>query len=263
MTSLSTKISRIRSLPADNGRETPFPGTVGNLAARAHGTDTPGAVAPEHRAELLEAAQDVPFVAQTPNSPQLMLVINRLMAFCEILDHRVIGISSDSGGSGVSLLTRELARGYAKLRRPVCLIDASRFDRATSPPNVTSAPTLDLRTISRQHPDGYLRIDLNDLPISAAFSTADFHESLSPFRNDTDIVLVDLPPVCEPDGTACTTTMTVGAACDIVVLVCLTGVVTSNEFCRSLISCKAGRVKVGGIVLNDWKLPGSHLIPGA
>ncbi len=261
MTSLSTSIQRIRSLTADGVREAPFAIDLGGTGGKPHATATLGATAHEEQAEALVPARDGSCEAPSPRSPLLAPVISHLMAFCEGLDHRIIGITSDSRGSGVSLLTRELARGYAELGRPACLIDASQFDMAASRRKDAGAPPLDLRSLSKHHRDGYQIIDLHDLPTSTTFGTADFRESLSPWSNDAGVVLVDLPPVCEPDGMARTSTISIGAACDVVLLVCLTGVVDRKDFCRCLMQCKAGRIKLGGVVLNDWKLTASHLLP--
>lgn len=262
MTSLSTSISRIRARTAGGWREAPFAKSYGDADGSPRGIDAHDHTARLEHLEPHALAEDDSYQAPSPRSPELAPVISRLLAFCEALDHRIIGISSDSHGSGVSLLTRELARGYAELGRAACLVDASRVDMADLRRNGAGAPPLDLRPLSRRHRDGYNCIDLRELPTCAPLGTAEFRESLSPWTSDSGVVLVDLPPVCEPDGTTRTSAITIGAGCDMVLFVCLTGVVKSSDFCRCLMQCRAGRMKVGGVILNDWKLTASHLLPG-
>lgn len=260
MSSLSTAISRVRSEAAGGWREAPLSEVLSDTAGQPSGTAPLGQTTPGERAQILTQAGYQSFEAPSPRSPELTPVISRLLAFCESLDHGIIGISSDRHGSGVSLLTRELARGYAELGRPACLVDASRFNMAPATTHAAGAPPLDLRPLGRRHCDGYQKIDLTELPTSATFGTAEFRESLSPWINDAGVVLVDLPPVCEPDGTTHTSTITIGSACDVILLVCQTGVVRKQDFCRCLMQSRAGRLKIGGIVLNDMNLIASHLI---
>jgi len=254
VTGVSTSNSIIRSWAAGGWRDAPLSDGLDDSGGKPPGTNTFGQETQEERVEVLAPAEDGFIQPPSPRLAELTPVISRLLAFCEGLDHRIIGISSDGHASGVSLLTRELARGYADLGRPACLIDASRFNLTASARHGASALPLDLRPLSQHHRDGYQKIDLHDLPTFTTFGTAEFRESLSPWMNDAGVVLVDLPPVCEPDGI-------VGAACDVVLLICLTGVVKTRDFCRCLMQCRARRMKVGGVVLNDWNLTGSQFMP--
>lgn len=261
MSSLLTSITPIRLQTAGGGQDARLlndPAQTGEMQRSAITSDRTDR---EEQVQALQQHKTGSSEEPSPRIPELAPVISRLLAFCEGVDHRVIGITSASRGSGVSLLAGELARGYADLGRSACLIDASRLEQSVSQRSEPGTPPLDLKPLSQQYCDGYQKINLHDLPAGASFSTAQFRESVKPLSSDAGFVIVDLAPVCEPDGTVRGSTTNIGAACDVVFLVCLSGVVKSDEFCQCLMQCRAGRMKMGGIVLNDWKLTVSRLIP--
>lgn len=195
-----------------------------------------------------------------PRMHELAHPISHVLAFAEAAGHRIIGISSDRRGAGVSLVAGELARGYGDLGRQSHLVDASRLVMAPTPPQAANSTTLDLDSHVRTDPNGYRTISLSDLPGSSEFDATRLRTRFESWSAHPGVVVVDLPPIGVHDGIANSTMIKVGSICDVVFLVCLTGIVKSSEFCQCLMQCRAGQLKLGGIILNDWKMTGSKLL---
>jgi Mrp family chromosome partitioning ATPase len=185
-----------------------------------------------------------------------------MLAFAEQKSARIIGITGNRPGVGVSLLSRELARAYAANGMPVILVDASGANmEAIKPSEGRNAPFDLLANASREEP-GPLVVHLAapDLPVpSDKLAIKEAFERAA--ANDAAVV-VDLPAVYSERLQDAQVLSHVGPACQLVFFVCMSGVITKAELGDSVNMCRFNRVPVGGVVINDWKQPAAWLATG-
>ncbi len=186
--------------------------------------------------------------------------ISLLLAAAEAGARRIIGISSDRHGSGVSLIAHELAKAYVELGRRTLLVDASSLVMDKSSIALKGGAPIELGHFARSDTNGFMTVALTTLPARDRLSTEQLRSSFKAWAAQPGIVIVDLPPACDASGVADPTAIVAGGACDGLFLILLTGVVSAPEFNNCLMKCRAGGVTLDGLVLNDWKMTGSRLL---
>jgi Mrp family chromosome partitioning ATPase len=185
-----------------------------------------------------------------------------MLAFAEQKTARVIGITGNRPGVGVSLLSRELAHAYASNGMPVILVDATGATVETTRSAEGRNAPFDLLGNASTEQTGplYLHLASSELPlpsdrlaIKEAFERVAAHDAA---------VVVDLPPVYSERIQDAQVLSHVGPACQLVFFVCMSGVITKAELGDSISLCKINRVPVGGVIVNDWKQPAAWLATG-
>lgn len=194
----------------------------------------------------------------TTNSDRL----TRLIACANAHPARIVGITGEKSGVGASATARQLATAYARFGKKVLLVDASRASVLASDEETLSDASLSL--VEHATP---LRLDISYVDLAASpplawRTAAGLRDMLSAAADEGYAVIVDLPPVTDPDDGSLAAFSTRGAACDLVFLVCLSGETTQKSLTRCVDTCEVAGVKLGGLVLNDWKLPMSSLLEG-
>lgn len=202
-------------------------------------------------------AKDVP--AASFDETQDLDRLTGLIALANSQTARVVGITGAKTGVGVTLTTRRLAAAYARFGRKTLLVDASgtigvaagksRFEAA-------AASLLDHRASIGPHLD---KVDLAACP-SSARSANGMREQLQSAADEGYAVVVDLPAVFGSEQAALATFTERASACDLVFLVCVSGEMTHKELTRCVETCEVAGVKLGGLILNDWKLAGASLL---
>ena len=188
--------------------------------------------------------------------------LTRLIGCANAHSARIVGITGEKTGVGVSATARELAGAYARFGRGVLLVDASQVDSLPPADEETSeaAPSL-VETSSPLQPN-VSRVDLAALPVSSRRSEADVRALLNAAADTGVVVIVDLPPVLGDDDRSLAGLSIRGSACDIVFLVCLSGETTQKALKRCVETCEVAGVKLGGLILNDWMQPMSGFLEG-
>jgi Mrp family chromosome partitioning ATPase len=148
---------------------------------------------------------------------------------------RVIGVASDRPNAGVSTITRRLSDTYLSFGRRTQLIDAVEL----------------VQVLEGDDPSAEICGEELKRQFEAAYSQA---------AATHDYVLVDLPPAIDPHGKPTPGFMSGGSACDVVLLVCLTAVMTRAEVTRLVDNCRISNVKIGAVILNDRNLPLSSML---
>lgn len=179
--------------------------------------------------------------------------ITRMVAFADQKTARIIGITGNRPGVGVSLLSRELAHAYAANGTPVVLVDASRMTVEAIRRGEGRNVPFDLLAIASVEETGALFVDLAapDLPLpSDRLAIKDAFERAA--ANDVAVV-VDLPAVFSERLQDAQVLSHVGPACQLAFFVCMSGVITKAELSACVSMCNINRVPIGGVVINDWK----------
>lgn len=186
--------------------------------------------------------------------------VTKLVGFGEKKGHRIIGISGQARGVGASMLSMELARAYADFGKPTLRIDASRLEIERNQVSVERDIPFDILAMAQKSNIGPLTLDLAEFAHLLPSGRSAYRKLFSAVAQKGYHVVVDLPPVRSAPGVAVPGFMVAGAACELVYLVCLAGVVTRSELADSVEICKINGVPLGGIVPNDWKITGSGLL---
>lgn len=183
----------------------------------------------------------------------------RAIAFTESRPARVIGITGISRGVGTSLIAQGLAQIYSEFDRRILFVNASTANLSeTVPATVENVP--DLAALSTNGNGKYYDVDLSDprivLPQNAEFFRYTFELALNHFH----AIVVDLANAAGPTGRPTPGFLAVGPSCNALFLVCMTGRTTRSEVQQCLASCRISGANVEGILLNDYRLPGSALL---
>lgn len=197
-----------------------------------------------------------PSFEDTTNSERL----TRLIACANAHPARIVGITGEKTGVGATATARQLATAYGRFGRKVLLVDASRAEAPPSDEETPPKPPASLVEHGTHLCDGISFVSLAALPAAARGTGVRLREMLSAAADEGYAVIVDLPPVLEPDDGSLAAFSASAGACDIVFLVCLSGEMTQKQLARCIDTCEVAGVTLGGLVLNDWKLPASGLL---
>lgn len=191
---------------------------------------------------LHEIANGIPFQPSQELMPSQIEIPPRwsrpmlsTMAALDKSEARVIGVVADRTNAGVTTIARGLRDTYRSFGRRAHLIDADEF----------------MLGLQAARPNA----DIGFEELKEQFETAYGQAAAS-----HDYVLVDLPPAVGQGGSPTPCFMAGASACDVVLLVCLTAVMTRAEVTRLVDNCRLSNVKVGAVLLNDRKLLLSSLL---
>jgi Mrp family chromosome partitioning ATPase len=181
--------------------------------------------------------------------------VTRLVRHSDQAGARVIGLVGMHPRVGVSTLARRLAWAFAEFGKPTLLVDVS------IPGQFQAVPYLAVTGSKPSTPSERLQpfVKVADTGSGATSLRSDMRTMLEAVAQG-QTVIVDLPSVEDKIGTRRSTQTDAAGACDIAYLVCLSGTAKKTELANSIEVCRINGLKVGGIVANDWKLMGSHLL---
>jgi Mrp family chromosome partitioning ATPase len=184
----------------------------------------------------------------------------RVIAESDAKAASIIGIVGARRKAGASAISRQIAGAFASFGRNALLVDASRLDFSGSPATPASGWLPSLADLATEVRPAISVVDLAALPVEAPLSAAALHEALKDAIRPGQVIIVDLPPIVEQSGLPNNALKALGAACDLVFLVCLTGTMRRNELSECVQTCKIIGLEIDGLILNDWKLPASGLL---
>jgi Mrp family chromosome partitioning ATPase len=186
--------------------------------------------------------------------------VTKLLGFAEKQGVRVVGITGQTAGVGASMLSEELAHSYTEFGKPTLLVNASRLDVERLSVLEDRDIPFDLVAMSNRNNTGLSTIDLAEFTDELPTGRTAFKRMFDAAAARGLTVVVDLPPVSAAPGSAVPAFMVTGAACQLVFMVCLSGVVKKAELSDCVEICKINGVKLGGIIPNDWKIPASNIL---
>lgn len=173
---------------------------------------------------------------------------------------KIIGITSDQSNSGVSVVARTTAAAIGNFGKKALLVDASRVHVLSADdapgPQLEPRDALDFKSRARNE----AHVDLAGVSLGKASARSTLRASFDAALGEYDAIVVDLPPVLMTDRHPSPALLAMGPACDLIFLVAFSGIATRNRIRECVETCKIAEVKLGGLVLNDFRLTGSDLL---
>ena len=185
----------------------------------------------------------------------------RIVATADAQSARIIGLTGNRGGVGVTLVSNQLAVGLAAFGRKTLLIDASRVDFGNAEDAVASKPVTTLLDLATAAGENVSFIDLAAVPLLSA-ARGELRHMFEAAADRGYTVVVDLPPVVQPSGQPTPAFAAAGSACELCLLICLSGTMKTSELSSCVETSRIVGAKLGGLILNDWKLPAGRLLGG-
>jgi Mrp family chromosome partitioning ATPase len=192
-------------------------------------------------------------VEQVSVDPESARRLTKVIASAQAQSASIIGITGPRTGIGVSVVSRELAGALASFGAKTLLVDVSHatvVEPSTEPVLETSLALL----------ASEVRPRLSVAKVGVCLSADAFRASLAEAVREGYTVVLDLPPVMQASGQPTPSLLAAGAACDVVFLVSLSGQVTQKELVACIETGRLVGLKLGGMILNDWRMPASGLI---
>ena len=171
----------------------------------------------------------------------------------------IVGLTGSRKGVGVTVVSHQLAAALAHFGKRTLLVDASRADFTMSGDGNSSkleATISDFITDTSSNPA------LVDLALGSDHAVDDLRYVFQTAAQRGFVVVVDLPSVVDGSGVLTPAFATAAPACDLIFLVCLSGTLRRRELRNCVDTCTVLGAKLGGLILNDWKLPASGLLEG-
>lgn len=188
------------------------------------------------------------------------------VAYFEGRSAKIVGITGDRPRVGVSSFAASIARTYGSFGRKTLLIETRSL---SSEPSATFGADRESAEDTRgdaDEDDGYHQVHnltvvtLSELGISTATSLEALRSALQAKTASYDNIVVDLPPAMPAPRDIASGAMKVGAACDAVLMLCLTGASNQTQLKDCLQNCTIWGVQISGLVLNDWQVPYASLL---
>ena len=166
----------------------------------------------------------------------------------------VVGITGARQGVGVSITSRQLAGALANFGTKTLLLDAGRAQISEYPESASSEILASAIDLAREMRPSLAFAELGEVRLTSA----QLREAIAAANQGGHTVVVDLPPVSLASGQPSPSFLTAGRLCDLVFLVCLSGEMQRRELTDCIETCGIVDIKLAGLILNDWKLPGSR-----
>lgn len=183
--------------------------------------------------------------------------LTKIVAAAVAQSANIIGITGAHPGVGVSVTSRQLAGAFANYGAKTLLVDVSRADISSSAP--AGAPLSFMGLMTEVRP--FLAVvDLVAAQDSGALTSDGLRTAFAEATKAGYTIVVDLPPVVQPSGQPTPFIVDGGTACDLVFLVLLSGNTKRSEVTECVDTCKIIGLKLGGVILNDWRLPASSIL---
>jgi Mrp family chromosome partitioning ATPase len=169
---------------------------------------------------------------------------------------RIVGVTSHAKGTGVSSFAGALAETYASLSHRVLVLDASRLPKSASEAardTDKAASGLDVTSLI-QRIDSVSLLDLAAVPMLSGATDETIRKGVAMLAEKFDMVIIDLPAATRDANGTVARGFAAGAACDSILMVCVTGQPTNMDLTDSLQLCSIQKLPIAGLILNDWKL---------
>lgn len=223
---------------------------------RLRATTEASDVASKMANDVVKTAVARSFDGASFGSPGTTRRLAKLIAAADKQSASVIGISGSRRGVGVSVTSRELAGALASFGRKTLFVDLSRAQIVNAGDGRADAPDVSFRPLAAE-----VRPSLEVFDGDAAQMTAgELRAALADAVQAGLKVVLDLPPVMQTSGAPDPSLVAAGLACDLIFLVCLSAETNQKEIEACVETSRIVGLKLGGLVLNDWRMPASGLI---
>ena len=185
--------------------------------------------------------------------------LTKIVATADAQSAKIIGLAGHRRGVGVTLVSRQLAASFAAFGRKTLLVDASRAVFGSFDDDFSSEPAALLELVTAAG-ENVSFVDLAAEPFLSAVEHGQLRTMCEAATERGYTVVVDLPPMVEPSGRPKPAFATAAPACEICLLICQSGSVTTSEINNCVDTSRIVGANLVGLVLNDWKLPGGRLL---
>lgn len=185
--------------------------------------------------------------------------LTRLIALANARAARVVGVTGEKSGVGTSATAHQLAAAYARFGKKVLLVGASGPEVPVSEGDAVEGANAGLLEHSTPLHTNVRYVELG-ARLQARNGTKGLRDLLRSAADEGHAVIVDLPPVLAGEQGSLAAFADRGGACDLVFLVCVSGEMTHKDLTRCVATCEVAGVKLGGLILNDWKLLAAGLL---
>ena len=200
--------------------------------------------------------------AMPATNPKNFVWLAKIVAAADAQSARIIGLTSNRSGVGVTRVSHQLAVGLAAFGRKTLLVDASRADFGNSDDTVSSKPVAALLDLATAAGANLSFVDLATVPFVSSAPTDELRSMFKSANECGYTVVVDLPPVVQPSGQPTPAFAAAGSACEVCLLICLSGTMKTGELSSCVETSRIVGAKLAGLILNDWKLPAGRLLEG-
>lgn len=233
--------------PAEQGEA----GT-GNSQAEVVGADAPAAAVTEQNEKKAAVWYGDPASARR---------LAKVVAAVRAQSAAVVGLTGSRSGVGVSVTSRELAGAVSSFGTKTLLMDLSRVEIVNSAAPEGFAGEATFLTLAAEVRPSLFVVEF-DAAQHPSLTVEELQVALAHAVRSGFTVVVDLPPVLQTSGAPTPSIAVTGSAYDLVFLVCLSGEMNQKEVGACVETCRIVGLKLGGLILNDWRMPGSGLIAG-
>ncbi|MGE8942925.1 hypothetical protein ACO2I3_13505 [Leptospira interrogans] len=185
--------------------------------------------------------------------------MTKIVATARAQSAKVIGVTGARAGIGVSVASRDLANAFASFEMPTLLVDVSRAAVGGQPSVEPAAGTLLLEMATEVRPQLAV-VSFGDQAGQLSLSQSELRSGIAEAVAQGFTVVLDLPPVLEATGGPTASLVAVSGICDLVFLVSLSGEMKHKELAACVETSRTIGLKLGGLILNDWRMPASSLI---
>lgn len=238
------KLSQILAKPSADADATPI---------------EPGSAHPADR-EADAASQEADSCDMFFGDPTSARRMAKIIAIANTQSAHIIGVTGARPGVGVSVTSRQLAGAISNFGKKTLLVDLSRVEFSNLGSAHAPTSTITLLDYASEIRPGLSVVDGTVVPLLHEKTLPELHHALDSGMRAGYTIIVDLPPVLQKSGQPVPATAISGAACDLVFLVCLSGTMKRKDLISCVQTCAIMELKVGGLILNDWKLPGSSIL---
>ncbi len=185
--------------------------------------------------------------------------MTKIVATARAQSAKVIGVTGARAGIGVSVASRELASAFASFGTPTLLADLSRTALG-APPCAEPAVGTSLLEMATEVRPQLAVVSFGGGAGQLSVSESEIRNGIADAVVKGFTVILDLPPVLEATGGPTASLVAVSGICDLVFLVSLSGEMKHKELAACVETSRTIGLKLGGLILNDWRMPASSLI---
>lgn len=217
--------------------------------------------APAKKAESEPETQDRRRSVEWHSDPASARRLRGAVAVARDQSAAVIGVTGPRPGVGVSVTSRQLAEAVSSFGIRTLFIDLSRVEIVDpAGPEKTAAEVSFLPlAVDLQPALSVVEFDAANAP---SLTVNALRAAISQAVQANYTVVLDLPHVLQASGALSPSIAAAGSACDLIFLVCLSGEIKGSDVGSCVEACKIVGLQLGGLILNDWRMPMSDLIAG-
>lgn len=164
---------------------------------------------------------------------------------------RIIGFTSVRHGSGVSTISRSVAKAIAQSGSKTLLVPLAALQEAPPLVKTDTKAGGHLRASVAPSPHGYHLVAESSAALKS-INAVRLREMLDTEFSDYDRIVMDLAPICDPAAGDGPGTVALSAVCDRLLLVCVIGNDRGREVTEAVSLLRSAGAPLSEIVSNEY-----------